>query len=342
MTYVNNILSPIEGAPDDEMQDLLIIGAGPVGLFASYYAGFRGLTTTLVDSLSVVGGQITAMYPEKLMYDIAGFPAVRGRDLVAALERQASVFDQPVFLGHQAVTLRGEQGDFTVTTDQGATIRTRTVLLTGGIGTFTPRPCPVGEKFLGHGLSYFVTDPEQYRDQDVVVLGGGDSAVDWALMLEVVARSVTLVHRRARFRAHAHSVTQLEKSSVRIMTDAQVTSISGGSHVELVVVKDKDDEHDIKATQVVSALGFIADLGPLTKWGLEMRERHIAVDQRMHTSRPGVFAAGDLTDFDGKVRLLVTGFGEAATAVNHAAVLVHPEESLTPAHSSDQPPGGVA
>lgn len=322
-----------------EVQDLLIIGAGPVGLFASYYAGFRGLRTTVVDSLSVVGGQITAMYPEKLMYDIAGFPAVRGRDLVESLSEQAASFNHAVLLGHQATTLSGQAGDFTVTTDQGATIRTRTVLLTGGIGTFTPRPCPVGEEYLGNGLSYFVTDPEALRDHDVVVLGGGDSAVDWALMLENVASSVTLVHRRARFRAHQHSVDQLHQSSVRLLTDATISHVEGDGRVELVHIHGKDEVHELKATQVVSALGFIADLGPLADWGLEMNERHIAVDQHMRTSREGVFAAGDLTDFDGKVRLLVTGFGEAATAVNHAAVLVHPQESLTPAHSSDQAPG---
>lgn len=327
------------GAPDG-LQDLLIIGAGPVGLFASYYAGFRGLRTTLVDSLSVVGGQINAMYPEKVMYDVAGFPAVRGRDLVGNLSDQAAVFNHPLILGHQAVGLSGRVGEFTITTDQGATIRTRTVLLTGGIGTFTPRPCPAGEEYLGAGLSYFVTDPESLKGQDVVVLGGGDSAVDWALMLEEVAASVTLVHRRARFRAHQHSVDRLHSSSVRLITEAEVSHFEGDGHLELVHVRSKTERHELKATHVVSALGFIADLGPLAEWGLDMRERHIAVDAHMRTSREGVFAAGDLTDFDGKVRLLVTGFGEAATAVNHAAVIVHPEESLTPAHSSDQTPGG--
>lgn len=334
--------STVQSRAEAQVWDVLIVGAGPVGLYAAYYAGFRGLSTVVVDSLDEVGGQITAMYPEKYLYDIAGFPQIRGRDLVGNLAAQAAQFDMPILLDHQVRTVEGELGDFLVTTAPGARIRTRTILLTSGIGTFTPRPSAVGEEFLGRGLSYFVTDPEAIRGKRAVVLGGGDSAVDWALMLEPIAAQVTLVHRRAQFRAHAHSVKLLKDSSVELITGAQVVGACGQHRLEAVEVEHEGRRVRVEADHVVSALGFVADLGPLLDWGLEMRGRHVAVDQTMRTSREGIYAAGDLSDFDGKVRLLSVGFGEAATAVNNLAVRLHPEQSLMPAHSSDKMPGEKA
>lgn len=325
-----------------EPLDVLIVGAGPVGLYASYYAGFRGLTSMVVDSLEEAGGQIAAMYPEKLLYDIAGFPAVRGRDLVANLLEQSSQFDSHLLLGHQALTLEGGLGAFVVTTDRGVSISARTILVTGGIGTFTPRPPGAGLEFLGRGLSYFVRDPEGMRAKQVVVVGGGDSAVDWALMLERLAAKVTLVHRREQFRAHAHSVRLLQESNVSIITNARVLDVQGDSRVRSVTVEAKGGEPQvIEADEVVSALGFIAELGPLLDWGLDVQDRYITVDQHMMTSREGVYAAGDIADFDGKVRLLAVGFGEAATAINNLTVSLHPELSLMPPHSSDQIPQEV-
>lgn len=321
--------------------DVIIIGAGPVGLYAGYYAGFRGLSAVLVDSLPEVGGQISAMYPEKYLFDIAGFPRIKGRELVANLTDQMAVFHHPVLLGEQAVALEGEIGEFAVTLASGGRVRARSVLITGGIGAFTPRRPPVGAEFEGRGLSYFVKDPELLRGGDVVVIGGGDSAVDWALTLEGVAKSVTLVHRRAQFRAHEHSLSLLRDSTVEIVTNAQIAGAYGDGALAAVdidaggTVTRRDVQH------VVSALGFIADLGPLAEWGFALRERHIAVDPHMSTTRPGVYAAGDITDFDGKVRLLAVGFGEAATAINNLAVALRPELSLMPGHSSDQVASGA-
>jgi thioredoxin reductase len=210
-------------------RDLLIVGAGPVGLYAAYYAGFRGLTTVVADSLPELGGQVTAMYPEKPIYDVAGFPAIRGRDLVAGLAEQADHFAPTYLLGERALTLvRDEAGVITVTTHRDTEIRCRAVVISGGIGTFTPRPLPVGEAWLGRGLAYFVPALDEHAGRDVVVVGGGDSACDWALSLEPIARSVTLVHRRAAFRAHAHSVARLHASTVEVITDAEVTGIGGG------------------------------------------------------------------------------------------------------------------
>lgn len=323
--------------------DVLIVGAGPVGLYASYYAGFRGLTAMVVDSLEEVGGQISAMYPEKYLYDIAGFPQVRGRDLVAALADQAAVFQHPVLLGQQARTLQTQGDGYLVTTDKGVQISARSILLTSGIGTFTPRPPTAGEEYVGRGLSYFVSDPSVHRGQRVVVVGGGDSAVDWALMLEEVAEQVTLVHRRDQFRAHAHSVQLLNSSSVEIVTNAKMVAVHGTESLTAVELDLAGERRTIDTDHVVSALGFVADLGPLLHWGIEMSGRYVAVDQHMRTSKAGIYAAGDLADFDGKVRLLSVGFGEAATAVNTLAVYLDSSRSLMPGHSSDQlVAGGVA
>jgi thioredoxin reductase len=324
--------------------DLLIVGAGPVGLYAAYYAGFRGLRTALVDSLPAAGGQVAAMYPEKPIYDIAGFPVIRGRDLVARLVAQADSFGPSYLLGDMAQTLtRQDDGRIEVITRSGAVIRCGAVLISGGIGTFTPRPLPAGSEWLGCGLSYFVPALDAHRGQDVIVVGGGDSACDWALSLEPLARSVTLVHRRATFRAHAHTVSQLLASTVEVITDAAVTAVSGQDRVTSVeITSTAHGPHTRPAQAVIAALGFTANLGPVRDWGIDIvANRYVAVGTTMATTLPGVFAAGDITDYPGKVRLISVGFGEAATAVNNAAVLLRPDEQLFPGHSSDAPPPAV-
>ncbi len=321
--------------------DLLIIGAGPVGLYAAYYAGFRGLRTALVDSLPEVGGQITAMYPEKPIYDVAGFPAVKGSELVARLAEQAGRFNPSYLLGDPAVGLtRNPGGSLQVFTRSGAVIDCGTVLISGGIGTFTPRPLSAASSWIGRGASYFVPVPGVHRGQDVVVVGGGDSACDWALSLEPIARTVTLVHRRAAFRAHEHTVSELMASSVEVITDAEVTGVSGTERVDSVeITSRKQGTHTRPAQAVIAALGFTANLGPIRDWGLEITgNRYLAVDTTMSTSVVGVYAAGDIADYRGKVRLISVGFGEAATAVNNAAVLLSPGAQLFPGHSSDAQP----
>ena len=209
----------------------MIVGAGPVGLFGAYYAGVRTLSTVILDSLEEAGGQITAMYPEKAIFDVAGFPAIKGRDLVEQLVAQAAPHNPQYRLGQQAVELERGEGAFAVTTSSGVRIECRAIVITGGIGTFTPRPLPAGGDYLGRGLAHFVPDPTTYEGEDVVVVGGGDSAMDWALMLEPIAKSVTIVHRRAQFRAHPHSVELLKASSVRMVTDAQISAVRGDPFV---------------------------------------------------------------------------------------------------------------
>ncbi|MEX1178486.1 MAG: NAD(P)/FAD-dependent oxidoreductase [Nitriliruptor sp.] len=322
---------------DRHEADLTIIGAGPAGLYGAYYAGFRGLKVAVLDSLPEPGGQVAALYPEKLIFDVAGFPAVKGQDLIERCVEQAAPYDPTYLLGHRAETLeKQEDGSFLIGTHKGAQVATKSVVITGGIGTFTPRPLPDADDYEGKGLVYFVRELEVMRDKDVLIVGGGDSACDWALNLEGIARSITLIHRRDRFRAHEDSVKKLYASSVRVMTFTEVANIRGESGIESVEVFDNktDERETLKVQAVVAALGFKSDLGPLKSWDIEIDGRHVLVDTRMETNVPGVFAAGDITEYDGKVRLIAVGFGEAATAVNNAAVYIDPDARVFPGHSS--------
>ena len=321
--------------------DLLIVGAGPTGLFAAYYAGFRGFRVAVVDSLPELGGQITAMYPEKAIFDVAGFPNVKGRDLVDGLVEQAGTAKPEYFLDRTAQTLSHDADSVTIGLDDGTEITAKAVLITAGIGKFSPRPLPAGDGWLGRGMEFFVPSFSPYAGKDVVIVGGGDSAFDWALHLEPLAASVTLVHRRDKFRAHQRTVEQVQATSVEILTKAQVTALNGGPNggktLESVDI-DLDGEPVTRDCQaVVAALGFLADLGPLQEWGIEVEKRHVCVDSAMRTNLERVFAAGDITEYPGKVRLIAVGFGEAATAVNNAAVAIDPKAHVFPGHSSDAP-----
>lgn len=318
--------------------DILLVGAGPTGLYGAYCAGFRGLRTVVVDGLPQPGGQIAALYPEKAILDVAGLPRVRGRDFVTALLDQASGYGPEYLLGRQAVAFgRAEDGRPEVTLSDGTVVRAGAVILTAGIGTFTPRKLPAGEDYLGRGLSYFVTDLDRHAGQNVLVVGGGDSAVDWALALKPIAKSVTLVHRRSAFRAHGASVTAVTEGGTQIVTDAEVEALTGEETLRLAHVRVRGEERLrlFEVDSVIAALGFVSNLGPLAGWGLELRGRSILVDSRMRTSLERVYAAGDVTEYEGKVRLMSVGFGEVATAVNNAAVALDPELSLFPGHSTE-------
>lgn len=316
--------------------DVAIVGAGPTGLFAAYYAGFRGLSVMVVDVLPEPGGQVTAMYPEKMIYDVAGFPSIRGRDLVANLVDQASASDPDYRLGVRAEKLSYLDGRPVLSLANGEVFRCGAVIVTAGLGSFIPRPLPAAENFVGSGVVYFVPDPAELAGQDVLIVGGGDSAFDWALALQPLARSVTLVHRRDRFRAHAATVDRVRRLPVRIVVDAEVTRLHGDTAVTGADITVRGGGVEtLPVGTVVAALGFTADLGPLAEWGLALDKRHILVDSTMLTNLPRVFAAGDITEYPGKVRLIATGFGEAATAVNNAAVTIDPAAHLFPGHSSD-------
>lgn len=323
--------------PTGDPFDILIVGAGPTGLFAAYYAGFRGLSTAIVDSLPEAGGQVTAMYPEKMIYDVGGFPAVRGRDLVQGLIDQAAPWKPTYLLGRKAETVTENGDGFDVVLDAGEIVRARSILISAGIGEFTPRPLPAGDGWLGRGMVHFVPSLQAHAGQHVVVVGGGDSAFDWVLALHPVAASVTLVHRRAKFRAAESIVREARGLGVRIITDAEVTRfIDVDGALDSVEIKVKGSEPIVLSAQsVVAALGFTADLGPIESWGLEIDHRAVAVDSTMATARERVYAAGDVASYPGKVKLIATGFGEAATAVNNIAVKLDPDAHLFPGHSSN-------
>ena len=316
--------------------DLLVVGAGPTGLFAAYYAGFRGLSVAVVDALPEPGGQVTAMYPEKMIFDVAGFPEVRGRDLVSALVEQAAQYDPTYLLGRNATELSIVE-DGLLATVGGEAVHAGAALITAGIGEFTPRPLPAGGEWLNNGVVHFIPDLSVHNGQDVVVVGGGDSAFDWALALHPIARSVSLVHRRARFRAQSGLVSKVRDLGVPLITEAEVAEIRGddaGVH-EVELALPDDARRVLPAQTVVAALGFLANLGPIESWGLDLDKRSILVDTTMRTNRDRVYAAGDVASYPGKVKLIATGFGEAATAVNNIAVELNPGTHLFPGHSSN-------
>jgi thioredoxin reductase (NADPH) len=321
--------------------DILIIGAGPAGLYAAYYAGFRGWSVVVMDALPEAGGQITAMYPEKDIFDVAGYTAVKGRILVENLVASAAPFSPTYVLGEQAVDLAApEEGPVTVTGSLGTVVVAKAVIITGGIGAFTPRALPADDGWEGRGLVYFVPQLADHADKDVVIVGGGDSAFDWAYALQPIARSVSLVHRREQFRAHGAMVDSVRDMGVALFTSCEVSAIRGADHVEEIEVTHKvtGEVTLLPAQTVVAALGFVANIGPIATWGVELLKRHIVVDTAMRTSLPHVFAAGDIVTYPGKVPLISVGFGEAALAVNNAAPIVDPGMGIFPGHSS----GGAA
>lgn len=319
--------------------DFLIIGAGPTGLYAAYYAGFRGWSTMVLDNLPEAGGQVTAMYPEKDIFDVAGFPAIRGRVLVEDLKAQADQFKPTYLLGQQATTLStSAEGPAIVETAEGDTIEAKSVLISGGIGSFRPRPLPAGAGWEDKGLQFFVPNPDVYAEQDIVIVGGGDSAIDWAHMLHPIAKSVAVVHRRDQFRAHGAMLTKAKELGIRFCTPYEVTALRGEPSVaEVEITHKKTGEVEVLAADtVIAALGFIANIGPIADWGLDLEKRRILVNTDMSTNLPRVFAAGDIAVYDGKVPLLSVGFGEAALAVNNAAPFVSPELGVFPGHSSGE------
>lgn len=317
--------------------DLLVVGAGPTGLFAAYYAGFRDLTVAIVDALPEPGGQVTAMYPEKMIFDVAGFPEIRGRDLVAQLVRQAAQYAPVYLLGRAAQGVSDMEDGLHIELADGDTLDVKALLITAGIGEFSPRPLPAAEGWLGNGVVHFVPELSAHSGHDVLVIGGGDSAFDWALALHPIANSVTVVHRRARFRAHPGLMRKASDLGVPVLTNTEVAEIRGdATGVHEVELRDQDGERSVLPAQtVVAALGFTASLGPIESWGLEVDKRSVQVDTRMRTTRSRMYAAGDVANYPGKVNLIATGFGEAATAVNNIAVEINPRAHLFPGHSSD-------
>jgi len=328
-----------------EMKDITIIGGGPAGLFALFYAGMRGATAQIVDALPELGGQLAALYPEKYIFDVAGHPKVLAKDLVRALREQAAQFGQPTHLGQRATGLHEHDGHFILETDKDR-FPTRSIIIAAGIGAFSPRRLPHASAapWYGRGIYDVVTDPQDYRDQRVVIIGGGDSAFDWATQLAGIATHVSLVHRSDRFRAHGATVSQFNadvaagKSSLFTFHElVDVIEHAEGERFSHIVLKDIKGKttREIEADVVLPMLGFVSDIGPIAEWGMTLEKDEIVVNQVMETGRPGIWAAGDVTTYPGKLKLIACGFGEAATAVNQAVHWIYPDKKVAPGHSSN-------
>lgn len=323
-----------------ELYDITVVGGGPTGLFALFYAGMRGAKAKVIDALPELGGQLYALYPEKYIYDMPGIPAITGQALVDDCVEQAFQWPHAKCLEERVVNVEKlADGNIKVVTDKAEHL-TRTLILASGIGAFTPRKLAAASAaaFEGKGLTYYARNFDEFRDKRVVVVGGGDSAVDYALAIHPKASAVTVVHR-SQFRAHPHTVEQLRASSVAIrQPDFEIKDVHGDGAVEAVTVyhtKTKVEER-IECDVVLCALGFVSDLGEVKKWGIELEGNGIKVNTAtQETSIKGIYAAGDVVMHPGKLKLIACGTSEAAIAVNQAMNYMDPTQKVQPVHSSN-------
>jgi thioredoxin reductase (NADPH) len=323
--------------------DITIIGGGPTGLFASFYAGMRGATAQIVDALPELGGQLTALYPEKYIFDVGGFTKILAKDMVKALREQADQFHFKSHLNQNVTALERNDDHFVLVTETDR-FPTRTIVIAAGIGAFSPRRLPqaCAEPWYGRGIFDRVSNPDDFRDQRIVIIGGGDSAFDWAQQLRERAKAVTLVHRSDKYRAHGATIADVQAAAnsgrTTLLPFHELQDVlSEGEKLTGVTVREVKTKatRDIEADAVLPMLGFHSDIGALAEWGLNCEKGEIIVNSLMETGRPGIYAAGDITAYPGKLKLIATGFGEAATAVNQAVHWIYPEKKVNPGHSSN-------
>jgi ferredoxin/flavodoxin---NADP+ reductase len=330
---------------EQDIKDVTIIGGGPAGLFAAFYAGMRGVSCRIVDALPELGGQLMALYPEKYIYDVGGLPKILAKDLAKNMIEQGLQFGPEVVLEAEVLEVVRDDGHLRLVTPRGDFL-SRTVIITAGKGALNPRvlECPGWEEHFHEegGLHTHVRRPEDFRDKRVLLVGGGDSAVDWALGLQGIATELTLIHRRHQFRAHKASVQQMREleaaGKLAILTPYEVRSLDGdnGCVVGATIFDNATDEDRyLEVDAVVALLGFKPDLGPIARWGLELQRNSIKVSPLMETNIPGVYAAGDVTHHAGKIELIATGYGEAAIAVNNAVHFINPKARVNPGHSTN-------
>lgn len=316
--------------------DIIIIGAGPVGLFTIFEAGLVKLKCHLIDSLPQPGGQCAEIYPKKPIYDIPGFPSILAGELVDNLMKQAAPFKPGFTLGEKAITIDKEGEDFIVTTDHGTKHKAPVVMIAGGLGVFEPRKPPIEnlESYEGKGVEYIIKDPEFYRGKKCVISGGGDSALDWAIHLteNKIASEVSLVHRRSSFRGHLDSVQKVmdlaEEGKINLITEAEVTGITGNGKLDGVVIKHKaEGEINKTCDHFIPLFGLKPSLGPIADWGLEIEKNAIKVDTTDYsTNIEGIYAIGDVNTYEGKLKLILCGFHEGTIAVQSAFARIHPEK----------------
>src|SRR5205085_3875882 len=341
----------------DEVRDLTIIGAGPVGLSAAFWAGMREASSRIIDSLPDLGGQLTTLYPEKWIYDVPGYTRVLAKDLVEELRKQSiEQFEVPVHLETTAERVEYEPDPddpekqiLRLVTDKGDLL-TRTIVIAGGHGAFEPKKLPGYDMspWEGRGAHYLVSEKSEFAGKKVLIVGGGDSACDWVINLLDVAEEITLVHRREGFRAHEITVGQVmeaaETGTVAVHTPFQIKDVTGNGRVERVVLfhsEDETQEVEVECDAILLQLGFKTALGPLKDWGLEISKGSIVVDPVMKTNLDAVWACGDITTFDGKLKLIATGFAEAAIAVARAVHHIRPDMKIQPNYSTNTGAPGV-
>jgi thioredoxin reductase (NADPH) len=335
------------GTTTDFIVDITILGGGPTGLAAAYYGGHRDATVRLVESLEQLGGQVAALYPEKAIFDVAGYPKVGGQELIERLCEQGLQYNPEVILGETVETLtRRQDGILEMTTSAHRTLLSRTLVVTAGHGAFEPRRLglPELEAFEGKGVRYAVREKALLKGKRLAVIGGGDSALDWTMNLQdTIVPPVYLIHRREEFRGLESSVNECRRLAaegrVRILTPAQVRSAEGtedGRRLRAITVENTatGTAERFEVDEVLLTLGFISHLGPIASWGLEFaNKKQVKVNTKMETNLPGVYAAGDIAGYDGKITLITVGFSEAAIAANHAVSFIRGEKAQ-PAYSS--------
>jgi thioredoxin reductase len=334
---------------DNGVVDITILGAGPTGLAAAYYAGHREASVRIIESLEQLGGQVAAVYPEKHVYDVAGHPKILGTRLVELCAEQGLQYGAEVLLGEEVQTLErlSQNGEelLAVSTDKGGPYLSRALIITAGHGAFEPRTLGIEgiEVWEGKGLHYFVREKDVFRDRTCVIVGGGDSALDWTLGLQDTARApIALVHRRDNFRALESSVNEAkaleQQGRVRIFTPCEVRDIHGDGTIEAVTIENTKtgEQEKVACEALITLLGFHSHLGAIADWGLELAgKRQIKIDPRScETSLPGVYAAGDVAGYDGKITLITIGMGEAAIAANNAIAMIRGEK-IQPKYSTD-------
>jgi len=318
--------------------DIIIIGAGPVGLFAVFEAGLLKLRCHLIDILPQVGGQLSEIYPKKPIYDIPGCPSILAGDLVSNLMKQIAPFHPNFTLSERAEYIeRQADGRWLVTTQRGIRHLAPVIFVAGGLGSFEPRKPPIDNiaEFEDHGVEYFVRNPEMYQGKRVVIAGGGDSALDWTIYLANIAKEITLIHRRTEFRGALDSVEKVqhlvEKGRVRLITNAQITGLQGNGTLEsLTVLHDTEGESQLPCDHFVPLFGLTPKLGPIADWGLNVDKSAIEVNTFDYaTNVPGIFAIGDINTYPGKLKLILCGFHEATLACQSAFKIVHPDKKLS-------------
>jgi thioredoxin reductase len=335
----------------DEIRDVTVIGAGPVGLSVAFWAGMREASSRIIDSLPELGGQLPTLYPEKWIFDVPGHPRVLAKDLVEKMREQTlEQFDVPVHLDTTAERISWEDDAVVLHTSRGD-LRSRTVIIAGGHGAFEPKKLPGYdmEPWEGKGAHYLVSEKSEFEGKKVLIVGGGDSACDWVVNLLDVAERVSLVHRREGFRAHEATVAQVmnahERGDIDLHVPFQIRDIQGNGRIERVTLfhsEDEANEVELEIDAVLLQLGFKTALGPLKQWGLEVEKGALVVDPLMKTNLDRVWACGDITTFDGKLKLIATGFGEAAIAVAQAVHHIRPDMKIQPKYSTNTGvPGAV-